>query len=112
MEPSNASDYVADLERQIYGLRQILREWTPYVPPHVLVRSQIPREITSSHLLRPPVSQPLSATKHKGVSLSGLSRLEETWKKPLENFINRIPCAEKWSGAVSLPQISILDLLF
>ena len=114
MESSNAIHYVASLERHIYHLQGILREWTPYIPQHVLVRSQIPLETTPSHLLQPPSSQTLSVTQRKRVSLSGSSRSEDTWMKPLESFINKIPCAEKWSGAVSssFPRISVLDLLF
>lgn len=55
IESSNASYHVAVLERHIHHLQHILREWIPYVPQHVLVRSQIPLEITLSHLLRSPI---------------------------------------------------------
>jgi hypothetical protein len=56
-------------------------------PQHVLVRSQIPLEVTSPHLLQPPISQNLSVTQCKRLSLSGSSQSEETWKKPLRTFI-------------------------
>lgn len=112
MESSNDFHYVADLKRHICHLEEILREWKRYVPQDVILRSQIPLETTPSHLLQPQISQTLSATQCRRHPLSGTSGSEETWKKPLRTFINRIPSVEKWPGTVLPPQVSVLNLLF
>lgn len=112
METSDTSQYVAGLERHICRLQQILREWTPYVPQHIIMRSQLPLEIDTTHLPQPPVPLDPSVSQCRKLSVSGSSSSEETWRKPLRTFINRIPSAEKWSGIVSHPRVSVLDLLF
>jgi hypothetical protein len=112
MDPSNSLCYIADLERHIYRLQQVLREWTPYVPQEVILRSQIPVEIVLSGNAQLHSLQDPQASKRKRGSLSNFSDAEETWRKPLRAFINKIPPAEKWQDTVSSSSPSVLEVVF
>ena len=112
MEPNYTFHYIANLERRIYHLQQTLREWVPYVPQDVISRCQIPQDLDSSHLLELPAPQAPSASQDKRVDPSGSPASEETWKRPLRAFIDRIPSASKWPDTISPPQVSVLEILF
>lgn len=112
MESRNSLCYIADLERRIYRLQHVLREWTPYVPQEVILRSQIPVEIVLSSNAELHSSQDPQLSKRKRGSLPNFSDAEETWRKPLRAFINKIPPAEKWQDTVSPSSPSVLEVLF
>ncbi|KAJ5318581.1 hypothetical protein N7476_005001 [Penicillium atrosanguineum] len=115
MEHNDAFDYIANLERRIYRLKRILRECVPYLPQDVILGCQIPQELDSSHILQLPVSPAPpapSSVQDRRSPPSSSSAPQETWRKPLRIFIDKIPFARKWPGTISPPPVSVLDVLF
>lgn len=112
MEFNDALRYIASLETRILHLQQILKHWVHYIPQDVMLQYEIPQELDSSHTLQLQAPQVLPAAHGRKKAPSSSPKSEELWKKPLLNLIQTIPSAEKWSGTISTPRVSVLDVLF
>ncbi|KAB8069846.1 hypothetical protein BDV29DRAFT_182024 [Aspergillus leporis] len=114
MEGSNRNSYIALLEQRIQQLLYVVQAWKPYVPENIVQQSTAWQPILPKSLpLQPPSHQPPTfQLQQKRQLLLEPAKHEESWKKQLKAYINKVPTAERWSEAVTVPSPSLLELIF